>query len=43
MANGELDVGNEVMIDLQLEAVKPASKLLVNKPTRSYSNRNSRI
>lgn len=26
MANGGLDVGNEVMIDLQLEAVKPASK-----------------
>jgi polyisoprenoid-binding protein YceI len=26
MANGGLDVGNEVMIDLQLEAMKPASK-----------------
>jgi polyisoprenoid-binding protein YceI len=26
MANGGLDVGNEVMIDLQLEAVKPAPK-----------------
>ena len=26
MANGGLDVGNEVMIDLQLEALKPASK-----------------
>jgi len=26
MANGGLDVGNEVMIELQLEAVKPASK-----------------
>jgi polyisoprenoid-binding protein YceI len=26
MANGGLDVGNEVMIDLQLESVKPASK-----------------
>ena len=26
MANGGLDVGNEVMIDLQLEAVKPVSK-----------------
>lgn len=26
MANGGLDVGNEVMIDLQLEAVKPAAK-----------------
>ena len=26
MANGGLDVGNEVMIDLQLEAVKPATK-----------------
>jgi polyisoprenoid-binding protein YceI len=26
MANGGLDVGNEVMIDLQLEALKPAPK-----------------
>jgi len=26
MVNGGLDVGNEVMIDLQLEAMKPASK-----------------
>jgi hypothetical protein len=26
MASGGLDVGNEVMIDLQLEAVKPTSK-----------------
>lgn len=26
MANGGLDVGNEVMIDLQLEAMKPAPK-----------------
>ena len=26
MANGGLDVGNEVMIDLQLEAMKPESK-----------------
>lgn len=26
MANGGLDVGNEVMIDLQLEAMKPAAK-----------------
>ena len=26
MANGGLDVGNEVMIDLQLEAMRPASK-----------------
>ena len=26
MSNGGLDVGNEVMIDLQLEAVKPAPK-----------------
>jgi polyisoprenoid-binding protein YceI len=26
MANGGLDVGNEVMIDIQLEAVKPAPK-----------------
>jgi polyisoprenoid-binding protein YceI len=26
MVNGGLDVGNEVMIDLQLEAVKPTSK-----------------
>ena len=32
MENGGLDVGNEVMIDLQLEAVKPAPKPATTQP-----------